>query len=66
MAMRRGQLSRNGLTLSFLDAGGPGPALVALHAHWMEAVTYAPLAEALAPDWRVVALEPQPAFAAMP
>jgi pimeloyl-ACP methyl ester carboxylesterase len=45
------------LTLSYLDAGGQGPAVVALPAHWMEARTYAPLAAALAPDWRVVALD---------
>lgn len=44
------------LTLSYLDAGSGRP-LVALHAHWMEAATFAPLAAALAPDWRVIALD---------
>jgi pimeloyl-ACP methyl ester carboxylesterase len=43
--------------LSYLDAGGDGPSLVALHGHWMEGVTYMPLAAALAPDWRVIALD---------
>ncbi len=41
--------------LSYLDSEGSGPALVALHAHWMEGQTYAPLADALAPEWRVIA-----------
>jgi esterase len=48
---------RDGLRLSYLDAGGGGEPLIALPAHWMEAVTFAPLAKALAPAWRVVALD---------
>ncbi len=55
--MRRHTFERDGLTLSYLDAGEPGAVLLALHAHLMEAVTYAGLAEALAPKWRVVALD---------
>ena len=47
----------DGLTHSYLDQGGSGRALIALHAHWMEASTYAELAEALAPQWRVIALD---------
>ncbi|MHB8254265.1 MAG: alpha/beta fold hydrolase [Acidiferrobacter sp.] len=31
--------------------------MVALHALWMEAVTYTPLAFALTPQWRVIALD---------
>lgn len=31
--------------------------LIALHAHWMEAATFEPLATALAPAWRVIALD---------
>lgn len=31
--------------------------MIALHAHWMEGTTFAPLAAALAPDWRVLALD---------
>jgi esterase len=48
---------RDGLRLSYLDAGGHGQPLIALPAHWMEAVTFAPLAAALAPGWRVIALD---------
>ncbi|MET0282975.1 MAG: alpha/beta hydrolase [Polyangiales bacterium] len=55
--MQRHSFESEGLTLSYLDAGGDAPVLLALHAHWMEAQTYAPLAQALAPDWRVVALD---------
>lgn len=46
-----------GLTFSYLDSGGDERVLVALHAHWMEGLTFAPLAAALAPEWRVVALD---------
>jgi pimeloyl-ACP methyl ester carboxylesterase len=46
-----------GLTSSYLDAGGDGAVLLALHAHWMKAVTFERLAATLAPEWRVVALD---------
>jgi pimeloyl-ACP methyl ester carboxylesterase len=55
--MQRRHFQHDGLTLSYLDAGGAGPVLIALPAHWMEGVTFAPLARALAPNWRVVALD---------
>ena len=55
--MDRQQFAHNGLTFSYLDAGGAGQPLIALHAHWMEGETYAPLAAALAPAWRVIALD---------
>lgn len=55
--MKRHHFQHDGLTLSYLDAGGTGPVLIALPGHWMEAVTFAPLAAALAPSWRVVALD---------
>ena len=55
--MKRDRFQRDGLTLSYLDAGGDGQALIALHAHWMEAVTYTQLGAALAPSWRVRALD---------
>lgn len=45
------------LTHSYLDQGGTGRPLVALHAHWMEAATYVSLADALGPQWRVIALD---------
>ena len=55
--MRRASFQPHGMTLSYLDSDGDGQPLVALHAHWMEAVTYTQLAAALAPSWRVIALD---------
>jgi pimeloyl-ACP methyl ester carboxylesterase len=55
--MQRHEFRREGLTLSYLDAEGDGQPLIALHAHWLEAVSFVPLAKALAPDWRVIALD---------
>jgi pimeloyl-ACP methyl ester carboxylesterase len=55
--MQRYSFEHNGLILSCLDACGSGQALIALHAHWMEGKTFAPLATALAPEWRVIALD---------
>ncbi len=55
--MNRQQFQHDGLTFSYLDAGGPGRPLVALHSHWLEGATYVPLAAALAPEWRVIALD---------
>ncbi|MFD0375852.1 alpha/beta fold hydrolase [Streptomyces sp. NPDC127112] len=46
-----------GRRLSYLDSGGPGQLLLALHGHFAEARTFTPLARQLAPDWRVVALD---------
>jgi pimeloyl-ACP methyl ester carboxylesterase len=53
----RHEYQHDGLMLSYLDAGGGGQPLVALHAHWMEGQTFAPLAAALAPEWRIIALD---------
>jgi pimeloyl-ACP methyl ester carboxylesterase len=53
--MNRHSFQHDGLALSFLDDDSAGRPLVALHAHWMEGLTYAPLAKALAPEWRVIA-----------
>ena len=55
--MIRHSFLHDGLTLSYVDAGGDCPVLIALHAHLMEAETFAPLAAVLAPDWRVIALD---------
>lgn len=55
--MRRREFQHDDLHFSYLDTGGNGDVLVALHAHWLEASTYKPLAEALAPQWRVIALD---------
>lgn len=46
-----------GRKLSYLDFGGPGRPLVALHGHYNEASAFAPLAAALTPRWRVIALD---------
>jgi esterase len=54
MHVERHEFTHNGLRFSYLDAGGDAPVLIALHAHWMEGATFAPLAEALAPNWRVI------------
>jgi esterase len=55
--MERHEFHHDGLRFSYLDSAGDGAVLVALHAHFMEAATYIPLAAALSPDWRVVALD---------
>lgn len=40
-----------------MDFGGPGRPLLALHGHYNEASAFAPLAAALAPGWRLIALD---------
>jgi pimeloyl-ACP methyl ester carboxylesterase len=55
--MQRRYFSYAGLRFSYLDSDGAGPAIVALHAHWMEAASFVSLAAALAPEFRVVALD---------
>ncbi|WP_409474995.1 alpha/beta fold hydrolase [Streptomyces sp. HC307] len=42
---------------SYLDYGGHGQPLLALHGHFGEARTFTGLARELAPDWRVIALD---------
>ena len=56
VAMKRAAFQHDGQTLSYLDSGGTGPLIVALHAMWMEARTYESFAEAM-PDWRVVSMD---------
>ncbi|MEO3892619.1 alpha/beta hydrolase [Nonomuraea sp. B5E05] len=46
-----------GLRLSWIDFGGPGTPLLALHGHFGRARAFARLAADLAPDYRVIALE---------
>ncbi len=46
-----------GRKLSYLDFGGPGRPLLALHGHYNEASAFTPLAAALTPWWRVIALD---------
>jgi pimeloyl-ACP methyl ester carboxylesterase len=54
--MNRSCFEHHGLTLSYLDSGGDGPLIVALHAMWMEARTFEGFARAM-PEWRVVSLD---------
>lgn len=56
MSMERRHFQSGSLTLSYVDAGGMGEPIIALHAHWMEAQMFMPLAESLKP-WRVIALD---------
>ncbi|MCG6498575.1 alpha/beta fold hydrolase [Kitasatospora sp. A2-31] len=51
----RSELLIDGRRLSYLDFGGTGRPLVALHGHLSEGATFADLARALGPEWRVVA-----------
>jgi pimeloyl-ACP methyl ester carboxylesterase len=47
----------DGRRLSYIDYGGPGRPLLALHGHFGEGRTFARLAAALAGRWRIVALD---------
>jgi esterase len=55
--MQRLDFRHDGLNLSYLDTGGAVETLVALHSPWMEGQTFASLAAALTPGWRVIALD---------
>lgn len=54
--MRRTCFQHRDVTLSYLDTGGDGPLMVALHAMWMEARSFEEFARAM-PEWRVVSLD---------
>ncbi|GAA0954224.1 alpha/beta hydrolase [Actinocorallia libanotica] len=51
----RREIAIDGRRLSYLDFGGAGRPLLALHGHLYEGETWGALAEALAPHWRVIA-----------
>jgi Alpha/beta hydrolase family len=51
----RAELDLNGRRLSYLDFGGTGQPLLALHGHLDQGLVWSGLATALAPDWRVIA-----------
>ena len=55
--MERRTFDNRGVELSYLDAGGDGKPIIALHAYWMEAGTYADAASALEPEWRILSLD---------
>ncbi|GAA1948211.1 alpha/beta hydrolase [Streptomyces durmitorensis] len=52
---KRSALTIDGRTLSYMDFGGTGRPLLALHGHMSEGLSYAGLAARLAPKWRVIA-----------
>lgn len=55
---KRGYLSRDGVKLSYVDFGGPAEkTLLALHGRAGCGRNYAPLAQALRADWRVVGMD---------
>lgn len=53
--MGRAALHVDGRRLSYIDHGGPGHPLLAMHGHFGEGRTFARLAAALTPRWRLVA-----------
>lgn len=55
IAPARAQLDLDGRRLSYLDFGGLGQPLLALHGHLDEGLMWSGLAAALAPRWRVIA-----------
>jgi len=55
--MNRSGFRHKGLTLSYLDSGGDASVIVALHAHWMEGISFSSFAEAMRPESRVIALD---------
>lgn len=54
---KRGATMVAGRRLSFLDFGGPGRPLLALHGHFGEGRTFTRLARELGDSWRVIALD---------
>jgi pimeloyl-ACP methyl ester carboxylesterase len=54
---RRGYFHRDGVRLSYVDFGGAGQILACLHGRSGCARNFAPLASALAPEYRVIALD---------
>jgi esterase len=62
MDFARHSFNHDGLTFSFLDTGTSNqsitrPAVIALHAHLMQASSFAPVASHLSPRHRVIALD---------
>ncbi|MBB4946166.1 pimeloyl-ACP methyl ester carboxylesterase [Kitasatospora gansuensis] len=51
----RTELDLAGRRLSYLDFGGPGRPLLALHGHVSEGHSFAAVARELGPEWRVIA-----------
>ncbi|WP_327098753.1 alpha/beta hydrolase [Nocardia vinacea] len=57
MTTTRATFDINGRRMSYLDFGGAGRPLLALHGHMSEAASFAELAERLAPGWRLIGLD---------
>jgi pimeloyl-ACP methyl ester carboxylesterase len=53
--MNRNELAIDGRRISYLDAGGNGKPLLAMHGHLEEGASWERLAGDLAPQWRVIA-----------
>ncbi|WP_067699702.1 alpha/beta fold hydrolase [Nocardia jejuensis] len=53
--MQRNDITIDGRRISYLDAGGDGKPLLAMHGHLEEGTSWTELAERLAPQWRVIA-----------
>ncbi|BFV56620.1 alpha/beta hydrolase [Kitasatospora sp. CMC57] len=51
----RTELDLGGRRLSYVDFGGPGRPLLALHGHVSEGRSFAAVADELGPEWRVIA-----------
>ncbi len=51
----RAELDIAGRRLSYLDFGGTGRPLLALHGHMSEGASFATVAAELAPEWRIIA-----------
>jgi esterase len=54
---KRGSLTRDGVRLSYVDFGGEGQILACLHGRSGCARNFAPLARALTPHYRIIALD---------
>jgi pimeloyl-ACP methyl ester carboxylesterase len=57
MTATRAEFAIDGRRLSYLDFGGTGRPLLALHGHMSEAASFADLATELSPQWRLIALD---------
>ncbi|MEU1203908.1 alpha/beta hydrolase [Nocardia sp. NPDC005825] len=49
--------SRGSVKIHYTDTGGPGPAVVLGHGLFMDQAMFAPQIEALAPDYRIIAID---------
>ncbi|MFJ9371221.1 alpha/beta fold hydrolase [Nocardia sp. NPDC101769] len=57
MTTTRAAFDIDGRRLSYLDFGGAGRALLALHGHMSDAASFAGLARRLTPGWRLIGLD---------